>query len=251
MKYTIETDIHMHTVASDHAFSTVHDYITQAPKNGIKLVAITDHGPEMEDAPHKWHFINSAVFPRVVDGVALLRGIEANIKNTAGEIDCYPDMEQQLDIILAGFHRQVFAPQDRETNTLAMVNTIKSDKVHVITHPGNRSFPVDIEAVVKAAAEYQVALEINNSSFIHSRKGSEENCANFVRLAKQYDAPLSVGSDSHIAYNVGCFEHALALLSQYDFPRERIVNRSVDSLFAYLKSKGKDIAHEFSDLPAI
>lgn len=36
-------DLHMHTVASTHAYSTLHDYIVQAKKCGIKLFAITDH----------------------------------------------------------------------------------------------------------------------------------------------------------------------------------------------------------------
>ena len=37
-------DLHMHTVASTHAYSNLHDYIAQAKLKGIKLFAITDHG---------------------------------------------------------------------------------------------------------------------------------------------------------------------------------------------------------------
>ncbi|SUI32644.1 Probable phosphatase YcdX [Serratia grimesii] len=55
-------DLHMHTVASTHAYSTLHDYIVEAQQKGIKLFAITDHGPDMADAPHYWHFMN---MPRV------------------------------------------------------------------------------------------------------------------------------------------------------------------------------------------
>jgi putative hydrolase len=40
-------DLHMHTVASTHAYSTLHDYIDEAQQKGIKLFAITDHGPDM------------------------------------------------------------------------------------------------------------------------------------------------------------------------------------------------------------
>jgi putative hydrolase len=245
MNYTIEADLHSHTVASTHAYSTVHDYVAEAKKKGLKLISITDHGPEMEDAPHAWHFINSAIFPRMVDNIGILRGIEANIRNTMGEIDCNQKMDASLDLILAGFHQQVFKPQDIDTNTLAMVNTIKAGKVHAITHPGNIHFPIHIEEVVKVSAECNVALEINNSSFLHSRKGSEKNCEEVVRLAKQYDAPVSVGSDAHIAYDIGRFDHALALLAKYDFPEARIINHTVSSLFAYLKSKGKDLTQAF------
>ena len=35
-------DLHMHTVASTHAYSTLSDYIAQAKQKGIKLFAITD-----------------------------------------------------------------------------------------------------------------------------------------------------------------------------------------------------------------
>ena len=40
-------DLHMHTVASTHAYSTLHDYIAKQSAKGIKLFAITDHGPDM------------------------------------------------------------------------------------------------------------------------------------------------------------------------------------------------------------
>ena len=38
-------DLHMHTLASTHAYSTVHDYIAAALRHHIRLIAITDHGP--------------------------------------------------------------------------------------------------------------------------------------------------------------------------------------------------------------
>ena len=48
-------------VASTHAYSTLHDYIAEAKRKGIKLFAITDHGPDMADAPHYWHFVNMRI----------------------------------------------------------------------------------------------------------------------------------------------------------------------------------------------
>ena len=89
-------DLHMHTVASTHAYSNLHDYIAQAKLKGIKLFAITDHGPDMADAPHYWHFVNMRIWPRLVDGIGILRGIEANIKNTDGQIDCTPGADRQI-----------------------------------------------------------------------------------------------------------------------------------------------------------
>ncbi len=60
-------DLHMHTVASTHAYSTLSDYIARAKQRALNFC---DHRswPDMEDAPHHWHFINMRIWPRVVDG---------------------------------------------------------------------------------------------------------------------------------------------------------------------------------------
>ena len=52
------TDAHAHTVASTHAYSTVEEYFRAAADKGLQLFSITDHGPEMPDSPHPWHFGN-------------------------------------------------------------------------------------------------------------------------------------------------------------------------------------------------
>lgn len=241
-------DIHTHTVASTHAYSTIHDYIAEAERKGVRLFACTDHGPEMADAPHFWHFVNLRVLPRVVNGVGILRGIEANIKNVFGEIDCNERMQEGLDIILAGFHEPVFAPCDSDSHTRAMINCMRSGRVDVITHPGNPAFPVDIRAVVEAAVECNVALEINNSSFLHSRRGSEGNCQRFAELARDLGATLVMGSDSHVAYSLGGFDIALDILQRCHFPEERLLNTSPRRLLAFLEQRGHAPIPELADI---
>lgn len=107
-----------------------------------------------------------------------------------------------------------------------MINAIKSGRVDMISHPGNPAFPIDIQAVVKAAAEYRVALELNNSSFSHSRPGSEGNCRAIVEAARDMGAYLTFGSDSHVAFSLGDFEHCHRLVTEAGFPAERILARS-------------------------
>ena len=119
MKYQVDT--HTHTVASTHAYSTIHDYLPIARAKGIKLFATTDHGPDMADAPHFWHFVNLHVLPRVVDGVGILRGIEANIKNIDGEIDfperyeshpaSYPESRHRLRPCGSKYHIRCYRDQ--------------------------------------------------------------------------------------------------------------------------------------------
>ncbi|MCZ4674804.1 phosphatase [Citrobacter sedlakii] len=241
-------DLHMHTVASTHAYSTLSDYIAQAKRQGLKLFAITDHGPDMADAPHHWHFINMRIWPRLVDGVGILRGIEANIKNVDGEIDCTGPMLTSLDLIIAGFHEPVFAPHDEATHTQAMINTMASGVVHIISHPGNPKYPVDITAIAEAAAKYQVALEINNSSFLHSRKGSEANCRAVAAAVRDAGGWVALGSDSHTAFTMGDFGECRKILDDVGFPEERILNVTPRRLLNFLETRGMVPIPEFADL---
>ncbi|HDT0969100.1 TPA: phosphatase [Klebsiella pneumoniae subsp. pneumoniae] len=241
-------DLHMHTVASTHAYSTLHDYIAEAKRKGIKLFAITDHSPDMADAPHYWHFVNMRIWPRLVDGVGILRGIESNIKNIEGEIDCSGPMLTSLDLIIAGFHEPVFPPQDRDTHTQAMIAAMASGKVHMISHPGNPKFPVDIPAIAEAAARYQVALEINNSSFVSSRVGSEDNCRAIAAAVRDAGGWVALGSDSHTAFTLGEFTECRKILDAVDFPEERILNVSPRRLLNFLESRGMPAIPEFADL---
>lgn len=234
MQYLI--DLHMHTVASTHAYSSLNEYVVQAKAKGLKLIAITDHGEALGDSPHRWHFVNMRIIPRIIDGVGILRGIEANILNIQGDIDCDDGMYCELDMVIAGFHDPALAPADIDKNTEALIATIKNPKVNIISHPGNPKYPIHIFEVAKVAKEYQVALEINNSSFI-SRKGSDENCRKIAQAVKDVGGMISLGSDSHVAYNVGSFDHSLALIKDIDFPPERIINRSSKAVIEFLAVK--------------
>ena len=51
-------DLHTHTVASTHGFSTIKEIVDVAAQKGLSAVAITDHTPASTDGPHVWHFHN-------------------------------------------------------------------------------------------------------------------------------------------------------------------------------------------------
>ncbi|MBT1442977.1 phosphatase [Shewanella sp. JM162201] len=249
MQFPVDT--HSHTVASTHAYSTIHDYLAVARQKGIALFATTDHGPAMKDAPHFWHFVNLRVLPRVWDGVGILRGIEANIMDESGKIDYFGDYLAELDLVQAGFHEPVFAPSDKLTHTKAMIAAIESGVVDIITHPGNPAYPIEIDAVVAAAKACNVALEINNSSFTASRRGSEENCLAIARMAATLDAQLVMGSDAHVAFDLGNFDKSLAVIDGALYPRVRLLNRSPMALLEFLQSRGHrhldELIRHFSD----
>lgn len=243
----ILTDTHTHTVASTHAYSTVHDYFAMAKQRGVQMFAVTDHAPTMPDGPHFWHFGNMKVLPRVVDGVAMLRGIEANILPNNAGVDIPDNLLPFLDIAIASFHEPVIAPGDRRSNTQAMLAAITSGKVQILGHPGNPNYPVNIDEVVRAAKDNNVAIEINNSSFIHSRKGSTENCLRFLRSVAEHDWKVVFGSDSHSAFSLGQVDVCLAKAREVGFPLENVVSATPAKLLAFLAEHDKPVGGELQD----
>ena len=231
-------DPHTHTIACSHAYSTLGEYIAEAKRRGIRLFANTDHGPRMPDAPHPWHFINLRVIPRIVDGVGILRGIEANIRDIEGTLDLPGDSPDGLDLILAAFHEPVFAPRSSEEHTRALINVMKRGQADIIAHPGNPNFPIDIEAVVQTAVDCNVAIEINNSSFSVSRKGSKPYCRLIAEAARDLGATLVMGSDAHFAPSLGDFSEASELIEEAGFPRERLLNTSPRVFLDFLERRG-------------
>ena len=82
-----------------------------AKQHGMKMFCTTDHSSAMPGSPHYWFFNNQRIVPRFLNGVAILRGVETNIMNEAGEVDIHPSTDEHLDWIIASFHEAVFRLQ--------------------------------------------------------------------------------------------------------------------------------------------
>jgi putative hydrolase len=231
----IIADMHTHTVASGHAYSTINELASAAAALGLEALAITDHGPALPGAPHIYHFGAMRFIPAEINGVRILTGCEANIIAIDGSIDLTDSYLNRLDFIMAGFHEFCgFDDQGISRNTEAMLHVMANPAVHAISHPGNPVFPVEYETIVRAAAETGTALEINNSSFSFSRCGSSPNCKLLAELAAQYGAPIVIGSDAHIAQNVGHFDHALAVVMEAGIDERQVINSSLGRLLAFI-----------------
>lgn len=231
----IIADMHTHTIASGHAYSTVNELVSAAAAAGLQAIAITDHGPALPGAPHIYHFGAMRFIPGEIAGVKVLTGCEANIIAIDGSIDIPEEYLNRLDFIMAGFHEFCgFDDQGVYRNTEAMLHVMANPLIHAISHPGNPAFPVDYEAIVKAAAETGTALEINNSSFTFSRCGSSPNCKLIAELIARHGPMVVVGSDAHIAQNVGHFEQALSIIHDAGINERQVVNASLDQLLRFL-----------------
>ncbi len=229
-------DLHVHTLSSGHAYSTVEEYVAQAKKIGLKAFAITDHGPNMPGGPHYYHFSNFRMIPKEVDGIRIYRGAECNIINDEGELDLPEEVLEGLDIVMVAFHPRVGyeGGDDEGKNTEVLFKVLKNPYVNVIAHPGNPMYPLNPSKTVAEAKKRGVVIEINNSSFTGSRTGSWDRCLEFAREIKKQDWMLTVGSDSHFSTMLGTSEKALQLLKEAGITEKNVVNTSLEKIEKYL-----------------
>ena len=238
MKYL--SDLHTHSIVSGHAYSTLLENINYCAEKGIKILGTSEHAPTMPGAPHYWYFGNMKVVPRVINGVTILRGCEANILDIDGSLDMTDESSRNLDYMLASFHEPVFKPKSKEENTAAILNVMdKYDKVEILGHLGNPNYELDYEAIVKKAKEKNIMIEINNSSLLgSSRVGSDVNCKKVALLCREIGTKVILTSDSHINTCIGVFNKGIELLEEIQMPKELVMN-DPEKLIAHLKSKGR------------
>ncbi|RJQ32117.1 MAG: PHP domain-containing protein [Actinobacteria bacterium] len=235
----IIADLHVHTVASGHAFSTVNEIAKAAFIRKLKMVAITDHGPALPGGAHPYHFWNLRILPQEIQGVRILKGAEANIINSKAELDLEDELLDILDVVLATFHSHCgYESRSAKENTEVMIKTISHKSVNIVGHPGNPLFPIDYMELAKAAKDLGVAIEFNNSSYLPStsRHGAYDLDLKLAEAVLEVGNEIVVNSDAHLASGVGSFEAALALIDKVGIDKEKIINISLDRLTSFLGS---------------
>lgn len=242
-------DLHVHTVASGHAYSTVKEIVRVAADKGLAMIALTDHGPGMPGGAHAYHFSNQIAIPPELLGVRILRGIEANVMDRQGRLDLDEFRLGKLDFVAAGLHTICTPYGTVRENTAMMLAAMRNPFVDVIVHPGNPEFLVDEESVVREAAACDIALEVNNSSLTVARKGSLPHCDHIVAMAKEFGTKLIVGSDSHFCDSVGDFAVAAGLLAKHGILPEQVLNTSVERILDHLNRRGNHRRVEFAVQP--
>lgn len=243
-KRKILLDVHTHTVASGHAYSSLQEMARAAAEKGLQVLGITEHGPSVPGTCPLVYFRNMFVVPRQMYGVSLLMGCEVNILDTKGSLDLDDFHLDLLDIGIAGIHGNCWQGGTRQENTDGMIEVIRNPKIHIISHPGDGTAELDFEQLVIAAKEAHTLLEINNHSLAPERKKAvaRDNNLELLRLCKKYDVPTILGSDAHVSFQIADYERLYGLLEETNFPEELIMNYWPEKFFDYLGfDKGREL----------
>lgn len=232
----ILVDTHTHTLLSGHAYSTLVENAKYASEIGMEGLVNTDHGPAVPGACPEYILSVQRIIPEELCGVRIYHGVEANITDYAGSIDIQRRYLKMTDFVIASMHDITIDPGSREENLSGYEGALENPYVDLIGHPGTPKYDIDREAFVKAVKRGNKLVEVNNHSFLF-RKGSAENCGEIVRLCIKHDVRVCVSSDAHFCMSVGGFEYALKILADNDFPPELVVNRTRETMDAYLKER--------------
>ena len=162
-----------------------------------------------------------------------------NIIGTDGSLDISDLDAEMMDVLIASFHMPCLRPGTIQENTRVYLEVMKNKYVNVIGHPDDSRIPVDYEVLTRAAAEYDILLEINNSSLrpISFRANAKENYLRLLEGCAKHNASVIVNTDSHIHTDIGEFNEALTLIREVGFPKDLIANTSVERLKKKLVSR--------------
>ena len=228
-------DLHMHSIMSGHAFGTVRELAQAAAERKLQLIGVTEHGPSIPGSCNSVYFGNLEDAPRTLYGVEMLYGSELNVLN-GGLIDLDDKYVACLDYGIVGIHGLCYENAGKLGNTRNVIACMENPKVRFVSHPDDNKFPLDYPALVKAAKDLDVALEVNNASFRKTglRPGSRENYLQLLPLCAKEGVQIVVNTDSHDPGTVGDFSLAQAMLEKLEFPDELILNNDLQKLKAFL-----------------
>ena len=238
----IKADLQMHSTWSDGKLSML-EMAKAAAKRGMKVIAFTDHsvslgvtgGLSMERHKEQAAEIKK-IQKQLGDKITVLHASEVEIK-ADGSLD-YPDeFLATLDLVLASLHTSLRQPREKVTQRL--INAIRNPHVDIIGHPTGRLFPdregadLDMDAVLAAAAESGVAMEIN----AHPARLDLDDV--HARRAKELGIPISINTDSHSEADMDLLPFGVATARRAWLEPNDVINCwPKDKLLKWLKKRG-------------
>jgi DNA polymerase (family X) len=237
----LHADLQTHSTWSDGVLS-IKEMAEAARERGLTILAVTDHsgslgvagGLTADRLVEQWKEID-AVQRELGREFTLLKGTEVEIR-ADGSLDYPDDVLAELDIVVASLHSSLRQPRERITQRI--INAIRNPHVDVIGHPTGRIIPdregadLDMEAVLKAAAKHNVAMEIN----AHPSRLDLDDI--YARRAIELGVLLSINTDAHSAEDMDLVHFGVSTARRGWVEAEHVINTwSTERLRKWLKSR--------------
>ncbi|MBM3172544.1 MAG: DNA polymerase/3'-5' exonuclease PolX [Chloroflexi bacterium] len=209
----VKGDLHVHSDWSD-GNETIENMAQAAKSLGYQYIAITDHSGGrgiahgLKDDRLRQQIEEIRRLNQKLDGIRILAGAEVDIR-ADGSLDMSPELLLKLDIVVAAIHSGM--NESEEKITRRVIGAIENPDVDVIAHPtcrllGEREpVAIDMEAVFKAAARHNKALEINASPYRLDLKETH------IRRATELGVKLIFGTDAHSIAQLGFMRFGIGI----------------------------------------
>ena len=163
-------------------------------------MAITDHSKNLafanglDDKRALEHIKRIHSASEKFDGIKIFAGVEVDIL-ADGTLDLSDSVLEQMDLVIASVHSHF--NQTPAEMTERLLRAVENPNTSIIGHPTGRlllrrdAYQFDVDAVLKAAAQRKVAMELN------AYPDRLDLCDRHLRLAKQYGVKIVINTDSH------------------------------------------------------
>jgi DNA polymerase (family 10) len=199
-------DLQMHTDATDGK-NTLAEMVDACAARGYAYAAITDHTQAVRvaggltRAGFRKQFRAIDALRKTSPRITILKGAEVDILED-GSLDLDKDTLAELDIVVASVHSRLNMP--KAAMTRRVVRALQHPRVHVLGHPTGRligrrePMALDMTAVIGAARDYGVMLEINaqpdrlDLNDVH------------ITMARESGVKLVISTDAHRTQELDC-----------------------------------------------
>lgn len=234
----IRGDLHIHSNWSDGS-ETIEALAEAASQLGYEYIAITDHSPPMgwgvkpDDFKRQIDYIRK--LNERIDEIAILTGVEVDILPD-GSLALEDGLLKEFDVVIASVHSQMRMPKEKMTERI--LRAMENRLVHIIAHPTGRligqrePYEVDIELIIKRAAQEGIALEINASPERLDLKDEH------ARMCKEYGAPVMIGTDAHAIVHLEFMRYGVGTARRgWLEPKDVINTLPLKKLLSFLKQR--------------
>jgi len=217
---------HNHTTASDGTAS-LDEMARAAQALGWTYLGIADHSQTLSVAnglsPQRLLAQIEEIdrLNRKLDGLRLFKGSEVDIL-ADGSLDYDDDLLAKLDYVVASVHLHL--NMSREQMTQRILRAIRHPKVTMLGHATGRlllrrdAYPVDLEAVLQAAAETGTLIEINADP--HRLDLDWTHC----KRARALGVQLVINPDAHSTAGLANYRYGVDVARRGWLERQHVFN---------------------------
>ncbi len=232
--------LHCHSTFSDGA-NTIEEMAVATRESGYEYFGLCDHSqvvvyarglkPERVKEQH-------AVIDELnqgFDGFKILKGTECDIMND-GSMDYPDDILASFDFVVASVHTNL--GMSMEAATARILAAVKNPYVNILGHPtgrlllGRDGLPLDMNRIIDAAAEHDVAIELNASP--HRFDLDWRYC----KYAKEQGVFISINPDAHSIEGLDDMRYGIGIARKGWLEKANILNAlSLEEIEKYFQNK--------------